>query len=153
VTDPAHAPRPEVAIDPETARRIRDSFARQGLMTTFGARIDRLAPGHCTLSAPLGPAVSQQQGAGHAGLTFALGDTAAGYAALGLLPPGAEVMTAEIKINLLRPAIGDRLIARGAVVKAGRRLTVVRAEVSALAADRERLVAVLLGTMVPVDSG
>lgn len=135
--------------------RIRASFARQGMMATLGAAIDAIAPGRVALTAPLTPAVSQQHGAGHAALAFALGDSAAGYAALTLLPEGVEVMTAEIKIHLLRPATGARLIARGEVVKPGRRLIVVRADVAAVAAaatgGAETLVATLLGTMVPVD--
>ncbi len=130
--------------------RIAASFARQGLMRQFGAEIVTLTPGTCTLRAPVTDAVTQQHGAAHAGLTFALGDTAAGYAALSLLPEGEEVMTAEIKINLLRPGIGTHLIARGEVVKAGRRLCVVRSDVVALRDGRETLIAVLLGTMVPV---
>lgn len=132
--------------------RVRASFARQGMMATLGATMDAVAPGAVTLSAPLTPAVSQQHGAGHAALAFALGDSAAGYAALTLLPEGAEVMTAEIKINLMRPALGDRLIARGSVVKAGRRLTVVRSDVFAQRGGAETIVATLLGTMVPVEA-
>ena len=136
-------------------RRIGDSFARQGLMRGFGAKIVTLAPGLCTLRAPVTDAVTQQHGAAHAGLTFALGDTAAGYAALTLLPEGQEVMTAEIKINLLRPGLGTHLLARGEVVKTGRRLCVVRAEVFAQTDGQpdgsDTLIAVMLGTMVPVD--
>jgi uncharacterized protein (TIGR00369 family) len=97
--------------------------------------------------------VRQQHGAGHAGLTFALADTAAGYAALTLMPPGREVMTVEAKINLLAPALGDRLIARGRVLRAGRRLVVVTAEVAAVAAGQETMIALLQGTMIPVDPG
>lgn len=134
--------------------RIRQSFALQTMMQTLGAEITALAPGTCEISAPILPGVRQQHGAGHAALTFALGDTAAGYAALSQMPEDREVMTAEIKINLLAPAIGSRLIARGRVVKSGRRLSVVTAEVEALADDgSRRLIAVLQGTMVPVERG
>jgi uncharacterized protein (TIGR00369 family) len=140
------------AMEPEVEVRVRDSFARQGMMTTLGAAIVALAPGRCAISAPLGPAVCQQHGAGHAALAFALGDSAAGYAALTRIPAGREVMTAEIKINLLRPAFGERLEARGEVVQAGRRLIVVRAEVVAVASGREQPVAILMGTMMPVDA-
>ena len=85
------------------------------------------------------------------GLAFMLGDSAAGYAALSLMPEGREVMTVEMKINLLAPAIGDTLEAIGEVVRAGRRLTVVRAEVFALTGDTRKSVALLQGTMIPVD--
>ncbi|MFA7433192.1 MAG: PaaI family thioesterase [Gemmobacter sp.] len=130
--------------------RVRDSFARQGMMITLGARVEATAPGRCSISAPVTPAVTQQHGAGHAALAFALGDSAAGYAALTLMPEGTEVMTSEIKINLLRPARGERLIARGEVVKPGRRLVVVRADVVAVEDGKEALIAILQGTMVPV---
>ncbi len=132
--------------------RIAASFARQGLMQTLGARLVEVAHGRVRIDAPVTDAVCQQHGAGHAGLTFAPGDTAAGYAALTLIPEGSEVMTAEIKINLLRPAVGDRLEARGEVLKPGRRLIVVKADIFALTGDRETLVATMLGTMVPVDA-
>lgn len=132
--------------------RIHASFSRQGIMRTLGARIEKVAPGICALSAPITPEVSQQHGAGHAGLSFTLGDSAAGYAALTLIDAGREVMTSEMKIHLLRPAVGVRLEAEGKVVKAGRRLVVAQSEVYAVDdTGARKLVAVLLGTMVPVD--
>ncbi len=137
-------------LAPARDAKVRESFARQRLMTTFDAEITALTPGLCEITAPILPLARQQHDVGHAGLTFALGDTAAGYAALTLMEDEAEVMTAEMKINLLAPAMGDRLIARGRVVKAGRRLTVVAAEVEVEAAGERRLIAVLQGTMVPV---
>lgn len=130
--------------------RIRSSFDRQTMMQTLGARIDRIAPGEVAISAPILPGSRQQQGFAHAALSFALGDTAAGYSALSMMPEDREVLTAEIKINLLAPGKGDRLRATGRVLKPGRRLVVVAAEVHALDGDRETLVAVLQGTMVPV---
>lgn len=132
--------------------RISASFARQGLMRTLGASLLAVGPGACRIGAPLGPGVTQQHGAAHAGLTFALGDSAAGYAALTLMPEGAEVMTSEIKIHLLRPGVGDRLEARGRVLKPGRRLIVVQSDVFALRGDAEVHIATLLGTMVPVEA-
>ncbi|PRX38343.1 uncharacterized domain 1-containing protein [Meinhardsimonia xiamenensis] len=139
--------------EPETIARIRESFARQGLMATLGAEIVSIAPGRVVIAAPISEAVGQQHGFAHAGLTFALGDSAAGYAALSLMPPGAEVLTAEMKINLLAPAAGARVVAEGEVVRAGRRLTVVRASVFAEdEAGARREVALMQGTMVPVET-
>ncbi len=131
-------------------RRIADSFARQSMMATLGARLDDVAAGRVVVSAPILPGSRQQHGVAHAALTFALGDTAAGYTALSVMPEDSEVMTAEIKINLLAPGRGERLRATGRVIKPGRRLVVVSAEVHALEDDRETLIAVLTGTMVPV---
>ncbi|MCB1368193.1 MAG: PaaI family thioesterase [Rhodobacteraceae bacterium] len=132
--------------------RIQDSFARQSMMQTLGAKIERVSSGEVVLSAPILPGSRQQQGFAHAALSFALGDTAAGYAALSVMPEGTEVLTAEIKINLLAPGRGERLRATGKVLKPGRRLVVVSAEVHAIDAGRETLIAVLQGTMVPVSA-
>lgn len=131
--------------------RIRASFAQQSLMRSFGASVAEVAPGRVVLEAPISPGALQQHGAGHAGLTFALADTAAGYAALTLMPEGREVMTVEAKINLMAPCLGDRLVARGEVAKAGRRLTVCRAEVLAIRDGRETCIALMQATMIPVD--
>jgi uncharacterized protein (TIGR00369 family) len=130
--------------------RIRDSFARQAMMATLGATLQEVAEGTVTIAAPILPLATQQHGQGHAALPFAIGDSAAGYAALTLMPPGTEVVTAEIRIHLLAPARGDRLIARGRVVRPGRRLMVVQSEVFADTGGTERQVALLTGTMVPV---
>lgn len=131
-------------------QRIRESFAAQSLMRTFGARLSRIAAGEVEIVAPIVPGARQQHGYGHAGLTFALGDSAAGYAALTLMPPEAEVLTVEMKINLLAPADGDSLVATGRVVKPGRRLVVVSAEVAAEKEGVTRQIALLQGTMIPV---
>ena len=122
-------------------------------MRTFHARLLEAQDGIARIEAPIGPQVSQQQGLAHAGLTFALGDTAAGYAALTRMLEGSEVVTVEMKVNLVAPAVGERLRATGRVVRAGRRLTVVSAQVEALTGDEARLVAILQGTMIPVPMG
>lgn len=138
-------------IDPtRILSRLGESFARQTLMTTFGARLIEAADGRCVIEAPILPIALQHHGFGHAGLTFALGDTAAGYAAGSLMPEDAQVLTVEMKINLLAPARGDLLRATGRIVRAGKRLTVVAADVTALADGRETAIAVLQGTMMPV---
>ena len=135
--------------DPATARVIA-SFRAQSMMTTLGAGLRHVGPGLCRIAAPILPGARQQQGYGHAALTFALGDTAAGYAALSLLEADQEVLTSEIKMNLLAPALGDRLLAEGRVIKPGRRLIVVQSDVWAETGGERRHVAILLGTMVPV---
>ncbi|MGA1759174.1 MAG: PaaI family thioesterase, partial [Paracoccaceae bacterium] len=87
--------------------RINDSFARQSLMHTLGATLERVGSGSVSIRAPLADHVLQQHGFGHAGLTFSIGDSAAGYSALTLFDADTEVLTAGIKINLLAPAKGD----------------------------------------------
>ena len=137
-------------MTPQEIARIRDSFGAQTMMQTLGAELSDVSKGLIRIEAPILPGTLQQQGFGHAGLTFSIGDSAAGYAALTTLPLDTEVVTAEIKINLLAPARGDRLIAIGKVVKLGRRLCVVTAEVFAQSGDQQVLIALLQGTVVPV---
>ncbi len=137
-------------MTPQGIARSRDSFAAQPMMQTLGAELSDVSKGLIRIEAPILPGTRQQQGFGHAGLTFSIGDSAAGYAALTTLPLDTEVVTAEIKINLLAPARGDRLIAIGKVVKPGKRLCVVTAEVFAQTGDQQVLIALLQGTMVPV---
>ena len=130
--------------------RVRNSFARQTMMQTLGAQIASIAPGRVTITAPILPTVLQQQGAGHAGLAFSIGDSAAGYSALSLMPEDVEVMTVEMKINLMSPSLGDRLVAEGRVIRPGRRIMVVAADVWAETAGQRKHVAMLQGTMIPV---
>lgn len=130
--------------------RIRSSFARQSMMQTLGAEIASVSTGEVVITAPILPGSRQQHDVAHAALSFAIGDTAAGYAALTIMPEDHEVMTAEMKINLLAPGAGDMLRATGRVIKPGRRLVIVTAEVHARTKGEEKLIALLQGTMVPV---
>ena len=91
----------EDAMTSSIASRIEASFRKQGLMTTLGARITRIEPGCVEITAPLTPATQQQQGFAHAGLTFAIGDSAAGYSALSMMPAETEVLTSQMSIHLL----------------------------------------------------
>jgi uncharacterized protein (TIGR00369 family) len=132
----------------DAATRIRDSFARQGLMTTLGASLGSIAPGAVEIVLVPSPAISQQHGFVHAGAVSAIADSAAGYSALSLMPEGAGVLTTEFKINLVAPAVGERIVARGRVVKPGRTLTLTQAEVFAISNGQEKLVALLTATMM-----
>ena len=138
-------------LETDPYRRIAASFAKQAMMETFAAELERVEVGRVVISAPILPLARQQQGLAHAALTFGLGDTAAGYAALSATEAGHEVLTAEMKINLLAPGRGTRIRATGEVLKPGRRLIVVSARVEAIAEDNTAtLIAVLQGTIVPV---
>ena len=137
--------------DTPIAARIRDSFDSQTMMQTLGGVFEHAEPGLVRLSAEVRPDLRQQQGVAHGGLVFTLADSAAGYAALSVMPENREVMTVEMKINMLAPGTG-RLIAEGRVVRAGRRLVVVAADVWCGPDDTRRHVATLQGTMIPVDA-
>jgi uncharacterized protein (TIGR00369 family) len=131
--------------------RVRSSFAKQGLMATLGATLESIAPGAVEISIRPHGAISQQHGFVHAGAVTAIADSAAGYAALTLMPPGMGVLSTEFKINLLAPTRGDRIVARGKVVKAGRTLTVAQSEVFAESGGAEKLVALLTATLMAVE--
>lgn len=135
----------------EVEDRIRASFAKQGLMATLGAKLGEVSPGAVEIELRPSPAISQQHGFVHAGAVTAIADSAAGYAALSLMPPDRGVLSTEYKINLLAPAVGDRIIARGRVVRAGRTLTVAQTEVFAEAGGEEKLIALLTATMIALE--
>lgn len=133
------------------ADRIRHSFDQQNMMKTLGAELAEVSEGCVVITAPVLESSQQQHGYGHAALTFAIGDSAAGYAALSTMAEGSEVLTAEMKINLIAPAQGDFLRATGKVIKPGKRLVVVTAEVEAVTGDEVTTIAILQGTMVPIN--
>ena len=129
--------------------RVAQSFENQAFMKTIGAKLDSVEEGKVIISAELKPSMMQQHGFGHSGVTFSIGDSAAGYAALTKMENHQEVLTSEIKIHLLSPADGKILKAVGSVLKAGRRLFVVQSNIYSTDGKNDKLVATMLGTMVP----
>jgi len=132
------------------AGRVTASFDHQAAMRTLGARIVRIAPGAVDIELPWRDDLTQQTGVLHAGIVAAILDSACGYAAMTLMPPDADVVSVEFKVNLLAPARGERVVARAKVKKAGRTLTVCDADAVAISGGEERLVASMTGTMMSV---
>lgn len=139
----AFAPR-----DPDYRARVLASFARQNFMALLGARVVSVAPGAVEIELPLRPELEQQHGYAHAGAAWSIADSAAGYASQSLMAADEGVLTVELKINLLAPAKGERLIARGRVERFGRRLIVARADVHAVAGGAETHIAIALGSFM-----
>jgi len=138
------------ARDPEFEERVRTSFAQQGLMSTFAAGLDRVEPGLVEIVVPFADGLTQQDGFLHAGVVIAAMDSACGYAALTLMEPDCRVLTVELKVNLLSVASGERLLARGQVMRPARTLTVCRGDAYARTGEEERHVATILTTMIGV---
>jgi uncharacterized protein (TIGR00369 family) len=138
------------APDPNFEARVRASFARQRVMATIGATMTRVEPGLVAIELAVRPELTQQHGFVHAGIVATIGDSACGYAAFSLMPADAGVLTVEYKINLLAPAAGDRLVAIGRIIRAGRAVTVCQADVTAASASGEHLVATLLATVMTI---
>jgi uncharacterized protein (TIGR00369 family) len=115
--------------DPALLQRVADSFARQGLMQHLGAELRLVQSGRVEIELPYSERVTQQQGGFHGGAIGALADICAGYAALTVAGPEFEVTTIEYKINFLAAFNHGRLLGRGEVVRAGRRVIVAGARV------------------------
>ena len=139
-----HQPR-----NPAFAEEIKQSFAKQTIMGLIGAELSRVDPGVIEISLPYRAALAQQHGYLHAGIVTTIADSACGYAAYSLMPANSEVLSVEFKVNLLLPAKGEMFLASAEVVKSGKTLTVVRADVFSLGQEGERtLIATMLGTMM-----
>src|ERR1700752_109149 len=144
ITQMPHQPR-----NPAFAEEIKQSFAKQTIMVLIGAELSRVEPGVIEITLPYRPDLAQQHGYLHAGIVTTIADSACGYAAYSLIPPNSEVLSVEFKVNLLRPAKGERFVAVSDVVKAGKTLTVVRADVFGVHHEGGReLVATMLATMI-----
>jgi uncharacterized protein (TIGR00369 family) len=132
--------------------RISASFNAQGLMATFGAELVLVEDGEVHIALPFSKHLAQQLGYLHAGAITSIVDNACGYAALTKSPPNHEIVTAEFKVNFMRPAMGERFLAIGKVQSAGKLLTVCTGEVRAFAGDASsyKVVALMQATMVNV---
>ena len=136
--------------DPTYDSRVRASFARQSMMKLLGAALEHVAPGAVDIRLPFRADLTQQHGFLHAGVTTTIADSACGYAAFSLMPPGAAVLTVEFKVNLMAPAAGETFVARGRVLKAGRTLSTCSGDVFALDGGEEKHVLTMLATVMTV---
>lgn len=130
--------------------RVRQSFSMQAFMSTLGAELTAVAQGGVEIRLPFSPNLTQQNGYLHAGAITAVLDSACGYAALTVAADDKDVLTVELKVNLLAPAAGEALAARAHVKKAGRTLTVCAADAFAISDGREKMVATMLATIMAV---
>lgn len=136
-------------LNPAFAHEVRNSFAQQKMMSLIGASLTRVEPGLIEIVLPYRDDLTQQHSYLHAGVVTTIADSACGYAAYTLMPPKSEVLSVEFKVNLLRPAKGESFRARAEVIKAGKTLTVVRADVTATSATNEStLIATMLATII-----
>ena len=135
-------------LDPCFKEKIRQSFARQSVMTLIGAELTKVEPGVIEITLPYRADLTQQHGYVHAGIITTIADSACGYAAFTLMPANSEVLSVEFKVNLLRPAKGEMFLARGDVIKSGRTLTVARADVFALWENTRELIATMQATIM-----
>jgi len=134
--------------DPDFQQRMRSSFNRQGFLRHLGVQMVDLQPGYCEMGVVFSDQLSQQHGYFHGGLVATVADVAGGYAAFSLTGPDTSMVTAEFKINFIAPAKGERLIARGSVIKPGKTLTISQCEVVCINDEVETVCAVALATFI-----
>ena len=139
---------PHQTSNPNYVDEIKQSFAKQTVMALIGGELTRVEPGVVDISLPYRNDLTQQHGYVHAGIITTIADSACGYAAYTLMPPNSDVLAVEFKVNLMRPAKGETFLARAEVIKSGRTLAVVRADVHAITGAQRELVAIMQGTMM-----
>jgi uncharacterized protein (TIGR00369 family) len=136
--------------DPNFEAAVRESFDRLTLMRTIGASLEEVSAGEVAIVLPFRNDLTQHHGFMAAAILTAVVDVACGYAAMTLMPPGSSVLTIEYKANFLAPARGERMMARGRVIRPGRTVSVCAGDVVAVEGEAEQPVATLLATMMRV---
>jgi uncharacterized protein (TIGR00369 family) len=136
--------------NPDYVQSVRASFATQSFLRLIGAELGSIAPGQVEISVPYRADLAQQHGYFHAGVIATAADVTGGYSAYTMLPAGWSMLSTEFKINLISPAIGERLICRGQLLKAGRTLFPARVDVFCAQSGTEKLVAAMQMTLMGI---
>lgn len=143
----------ESAFEPQSpnfAERVQNIFAQQPVMRLIGARLTRIEPGAIAIEIDYQKNLTQQNGFMHAGIITTIADSACGYAAFSLMPEDADVLSVEFKVNLLAPAIGEKFVAEGRVLRAGKTLTVACGDVFAFAGGERKQIAAMQATIMSI---
>lgn len=135
-------------LDQHIGERIKASFARQKLMQFYGATIQDIGSGIIEIAVPPTDFLLRTSGIFHGGVIAALADTAGGYAATTLYQEDVSFLTIEFKINFLRQAKGEKLIAKARVIKGGATLTVAQTDLFTINDGKETQVATSLITLM-----
>ena len=135
---------------PNFAERVKDIFDEQPVMRLLGARLTRIEPGAIDIEIDYQKSLTQQNGFMHAGIITTIADSACGYAAFSLMPDEADVLSVEFKMNLLAPATGEKFVAKGHVLRAGKTLSVARGDVFAFTGDEKKQIAAMQATIMTI---
>jgi uncharacterized protein (TIGR00369 family) len=136
--------------DPSFKNKVKESFYRQEVMNTIGAKPTLIEPGHVELEFKYDNKLTQQHGFIHAGIVSTVLDSACGYAAFSLMSENMAVLTIEFKVNLFSPAKGEVFIAIGKVKKAGKTIIVSDGELYAINEGERKLVATITCTLMSI---
>jgi uncharacterized protein (TIGR00369 family) len=130
-----------------TLEIMRQIIAKSPFNAFLGAEIIECGKGIAELVVPIRPDLTQHHGFAHGAVVGCVADNACAWAAASVV---GDVVTAEYKLHLLAPAVGDKLIGRGRVIKASARLVTASADVFVVKGGTERHVATMLATIMPV---
>jgi len=136
--------------NPNYREQVRWIFEAAPFVGDLGLELSDLGPGWCESVLPVAAKHLQQDGYIHAGVQATAADHTAGGAAGTLVQQDQTVLTVEFKINLLRPAQGDRLRCRATVLRAGKTLIVAESEVFTGKDGDEKLAAKATATLAVV---
>lgn len=125
--------------NPNFKQVIREIFEQANFVTDLGVKIVDMGAGWVETELLIQPKHLQQNSVVHAGVQATIADHTAGATAGTLLASDETVLTLEFKINLLRPAIGEKLFCRADMLKAGRKISVVESEVYMINGDQRKL--------------
>ena len=130
---------------------LRSDFV-QGFPVYGGSAGDHISEGRFETRLPVRSEHRQQDGFVHAGVIATMADHTAGYAAYTLIPETSRILTIEFKINFFKPAVGNRLVCRSAVISPGKSILVAESNLYARPETVEKQVARATVTLMAVDS-
>lgn len=136
--------------DPDWEVRTRDSHRAQPMMRTLGMTLLRVAPGEVDVEMPWDQRFCESGGGLHGGTVATGMDTVCASAAVSLQAATDSVLTAELKTNFLRHAVGERFRFEGRVIKPGRALVFTEGKAWAITGNEEELVATMSATMAVI---
>ncbi len=126
-------------FNPDFEADIREKLERQEFMKLMGFEVTKIEAGRIEGELKLEQRHKQHKGFTHGGVIATLADIVAGFAAVSLVPKDHHVVTAEIKVSYFHPGVGDKLLAKGYVIKQGRKLNFCEAEVYVVKDEAEPL--------------
>lgn len=135
------------SANPDFEAAVRAAFERQPFMSFLGAQLGRVEPGRVEIRLPFHEGVGQNHGYFHGGVIGAMADVAGGFSAFSLLPPNSSVLTAEYKLSILAPGLGEELVSRGEILRAGKTLLTAEVKIHVVREGQEHLCAVALQTL------
>ena len=142
-------------FNPDFEKDILEKLERQEFMKLMGFEVTKIAAGRIEGELRLEQRHKQHKGFTHGGVIATLADIVAGFAAVSLVPKDHHVVTAELKVSYFHPGVGDKLLAKGYVIKQGRKLNFCEAEVYVVRGEDEPLLiakaTTTMATITPED--